>query len=203
MTQRRNFDAAAATWDEKPQRIKLAAEIMAAMTACLSFSPAWRVMDLGCGTGLVTLRLAPLVREVVAVDGSPGMLEKLNDKVRAAGWSNIRTLQCDLERDELPDGPFDLITAAMLLHHIPDPPRLVAALRQRLRPGGRLALADLDREDGSFHEDGTGVFHHGFSRERFTSLLTGAGFGRISVTPAAEIVKGERRYPVLLAVGRR
>ncbi|CAH2030978.1 class I SAM-dependent methyltransferase [Trichlorobacter ammonificans] len=203
MAVRRDFDAAAAAWDEKPHRVRLAGDIATAIQARLPVSKGWHAMDLGCGTGLLTLQLAPLVRDIVGVDGSRGMLEKLDEKVRAAGCSNVRTLYCDLERDELPEGTFDLITAAMLLHHIPDVAQLIDALRRRLQPGGWLALADLDQEDGSFHEDATGVFHNGFSRECLLALLSDAGFGEVTVAPAAEVVKGERHYPVLLAVGRR
>jgi len=91
----------------------------------------------------------------------------------------------------------------MLLHHIPDPEPLIRSLREVLHPGGWIALADLDAEDGSFHDDPTGLFHHGFSRERMTELLTDAGFASVAVVNASEIIKEKRRYPVLLTLGRR
>lgn len=200
MPVRRDFDAVAANWDEKPVRVRLADDIAAAMKQHLPLTRAWDVLELGCGTGLLTLHLAPLVKSVVAVDGSSGMLERLDLKIAEAGHQAIRTVQVDLERDELPPGPFHLITSAMLLHHIPDLPLLLKRLRGLLHPGGWIALADLDAEDGSFHEDATGIFHHGFSRERMTELLSQAGFSGIVVVEAADVVKGERHYPVLLSL---
>lgn len=203
MPARRDFDSAAAAWDEKPQRVRLAEDIFAAMTAHLPLSREWDVMELGCGTGLVTLRLAPQVAGIVALDGSQAMLDRLEEKTKETGQGNIRAVHIDLERDELPQGPFHLVAAAMLLHHIPDVAQLLGSLRGLLHPGGWIALADLAAEDGSFHDDPTGVFHRGFSAERMAELLTEAGFSSVSVVKASEITKGERRYPVLLTLGRR
>ena len=203
MHNKRDFDAAAAKWDEKPRRVRLAQDIFAAMTTHLPISTEWDVMELGCGTGLLTLRLAPKVGNIVALDGAKGMLSRLEEKLREAQQTNVRTVHIDLERDELPKGPFHLVAAAMLLHHIPDPEPLIRSLRGVLHPGGWIALADLDAEDGSFHDDPTGLFHHGFSRDRMTELLTDAGFASVAVVNASEIIKGERRYPVLLTLGRR
>jgi len=52
----------------------------------------------------------------------------------------------------------------MTLHHVPDPAALIVQLSGALLPGGTLAVADLDAEDGSFHGDNTGVLHLGFDR---------------------------------------
>jgi len=203
MTERKDFDAAAALWDEEPRRVKLAADIAAAMRELLPLSSEWRGMDFGCGTGLLTLHLAPWLGSVVGADSSPGMLEQLNAKLHRSSITNVRSALCDHEHGVLPDGPFDLIASAMTLHHIPEIAPLLAALHERLSPGGWLALADLEAEDGSFHGDATGVFHLGFSRACLNELLEEAGFCERSVRVAADVVKGERSYPVLLAVGRR
>lgn len=55
---------------------------------------------------------------------------------------------------------FDGIISAMALHHIKDTQHLLRTFTSHLHPGGFIALADLDREDGSFHTHGNeGVFH--------------------------------------------
>jgi len=79
MHNKRDFDAAAARWDEKPRRVRLAEDIFAAMTTHLPLSTDWDVMELGCGTGLLTLRLAPKVGNIVALDGAKGMLSRLEE----------------------------------------------------------------------------------------------------------------------------
>lgn len=197
--ERRNFDAAAESWDEKPRRVSLGREIAAAIAESLPLSRAWDVMDFGCGTGLVTLVLAPLVGSILGVDSSEKMVERLNAKAAQQRVGNARAIRLELERGELPRGTFDLITCSMTLHHIPDPVPLLVALRTLLNPGGRIALADLEAEDGTFHEEPVGVFHFGFSRERMTELLGRAGFRDIHVATVTEVIKGERGYPVFLA----
>ena len=64
-----------------------------------------------------------------------------------------------------------------------------------------VALADLDREDGTFHKPGTqGVFHLGFERETFKKLLEENGFGEVAFTTAHTVVKEDgKAYPIFLA----
>jgi 2-polyprenyl-3-methyl-5-hydroxy-6-metoxy-1,4-benzoquinol methylase len=202
MTERRNFDAVALQWDEEPRRVKLAGEIASAIQDAISLSTEWDALDLGCGTGLVTLQLAPALRSITGVDSSPGMLGRLTAKVQTSGFLNVHTELCDLTNGKLPVGKYHLITSAMTLHHIEEIVPLLQSLKSLLHPGGWIALADLESEDGSFHEDHTGVFHYGFSSQEFTDMLAKAGFSSISITTATTVVKGDRIYPVLLATAQ-
>jgi hypothetical protein len=75
-----------------------------------------------------------------------------------------------------------------------------------LKPGGWLAFADLDTEDGSFHGELPGVFHKGFGRPQIIEWLAGAGFIGISIKDAHRLRKPDqsgqlRSYSVFLAVG--
>jgi hypothetical protein len=77
-----------------------------------------------------------------------------------------------------------------------------------LKPGGWLAVADLDCEDGSFHGQADDVFHHGFEREQIAGWLANAGFRWVSVSDAHTMSKpsstGEvRSYGIFLAVGQK
>ena len=202
MTKIRDFDAVAGNWDEEPRRVKVATEVATAIGNTLNLSNAWDALDMGCGTGLVTLALAPRLGSITGIDSSGAMLGKLAEKVKASGITNVKTAFCNLSVGELPEGTFHLIVSAMVLHHIEDPGALLASLKLRLYPGGWIALADLEAEDGSFHEDPTGVFHHGFSRTELTNLLATSGFVSISVTEATLMQKGDRTFPILLAVAQ-
>jgi 2-polyprenyl-3-methyl-5-hydroxy-6-metoxy-1,4-benzoquinol methylase len=202
MQERRDFDTAAATWDEKPERVRLARDVAAAMAAALPLSPEWDAMDFGCGTGLVTLNLAPLVGSVLGVDSSAKMVEQLNAKAARSGRGTVRAVRLDLEQGELPHGRYHLITSSMTMHHIPEVVPLLGSLRALLHPGGYLAISDLEAEDGSFHGDSLGVFHNGFGHDRFAELLRQAGFSNITVSTVAEVTKEERSYPVFLATAQ-
>lgn len=114
--------------------------------------------------------------------------------------------QADLTAEPLPEERYDLIYSAMTLHHIPDTAHILQVFHALLNPGGQLCIADLDREDGSFHGPGFDV-HHGFDRADLAGLAGQAGFGRIRFRTVFEIVKqqenGERAYPVFLMTAER
>lgn len=164
-------------------------------------------LDFGCGTGLVTLALAPLVGEMTAADSSPGMLEQLIAKLAASGIANVRPVL--LPHDgvgELVDR-FDLVVSSMTMHHIRDVAALIRSFHGMLAPHGRLCIADLATEDGSFHDDPTGIQHHGFSVAEMEGWFTAAGFTSIRTVPVMEITKqrGDREnsYRVNLTIGCR
>ena len=105
-----------------------------------------RIVDLGAGTGTGALGLARLVptAEVVAVDVSKPSLERLREKAAAAGLGDrVRTVEADLD-DGWPDlGAIDLTWASMSLHHLADPARTLADLRESISPDGTLAVAEF------------------------------------------------------------
>jgi len=202
MTQQRDFTAAALKWDEEPRRVKLAGEIADAITTAIPLSAEWDALDFGCGTGLVTLQLAPSLQSMTGTDSSSGMIDRLEAKSQDGGFSNVRAELCDLEKGDLPTGRYHLITSAMTLHHIAKIVPLLRSLKTLLHPGGWIALADLESEGGRFHEDPTGVFHHGFSREELSTMLAEAGFSSIAITTVTKVVKGDQSFPVLLATAQ-
>ena len=198
------FDARAQTWDEDPRRVKLAADIFAALDRAVSLRAEMAALDYGAGTGLLALPLAARVRRVLAVDASAGMLAVLAQKARAGGCANVETRHADFAQDALPAGPFDLVASAMTLHHVADVDLLFRKCFALLAPGGRIALADLDVEDGSFHgANAAGVHHLGFDRAALARQLAAAGFADVRFADAARNEKNGRVYTVFLAVGRR
>ena len=207
MKERRDFDKAAATWDEEPRRVKLAEDTAAAIAGMVPLSKTMTAMDYGCGTGLLTLLIQPHVGRIIGADSSKGMLEVLERKVRDRGLDNVSALLLDAEAGGAAEERVDLLTCHMTLHHVEDIPRLFSRFHEMLFPGGILCLSDLDAEDGSFHSDPTGVFSHGFDRNDLRALLAEAGFTDIRDTTAAVIHKksaeGEREYPVFLITARK
>jgi|LSQX01.3.fsa_nt_gb ubiquinone/menaquinone biosynthesis C-methylase UbiE len=196
------FDQRARNWDGSPTRLAQTSDIFAALERQVALQPDWTALDYGSGSGLLTLALARRVAHVWAVDLSVGMMEVLMEKARAEGIANITTLVADFTREPLPDERFDLVTSALALHHIDDPPALLRGFRSLLQPGGMLAVADLDTEDGSFHGDNHHVRHFGFDRDELAARLTGAGFDGIKITTAAHRERGERTYTIFLATAR-
>ena len=110
-----------------------------------------------------------------------------------------------LDSSGTPDlgGPYDLIVSSMTLHHVADVPALFRLFTRHLLPAGQVALADLDEEDGSFHEAAVSIHHRGFPRERIRAWLQDAGFQDIRLETAAVTTKQGKDYPVFLATARR
>ncbi len=203
VTDANRFDEAAATWDEQPRRVKLARDVADAIARTVRLSHDTDVLDFGCGTGLLTLALQPLVRSVTGADTSSGMLDVLGRKVRERRLTNVTTILIDPEAPLASGARFHLIVSIMTLHHVADLAPLFRRFHDALHPGGRVALADLDREDGSFHEDPAGVHHLGFERREIETLLSEAGFADLAAATAAITRKGDHDYPVFLITGRR
>lgn len=72
-----------------------------------------------------------------------------------------------------------------------------------LHDGGFIAIADLDREDGSFHSEDTGVHHAGFATEEIAKVATDAGFANVTIPIVSVVNKPRGRYPVFLLMGWR
>jgi ubiquinone/menaquinone biosynthesis C-methylase UbiE len=198
------FDERARTWDTQERRERAEA-VAAAIRADVDFDAGMRAIDVGAGTGLLGLALAGDVGEMVLADPSDGMLEVLTEKLATAGPSNASGLRFDLLADAPPPGPpFDLAISLLVLHHIVDTRAALTAIRGLLRAGGRLALADLETEDGSFHDaEAEGIHHLGFDRKTLASLAIEAGFVDVRLKTAMTIVRDDRTFPVLLLLGRR
>lgn len=201
----RDFDSIAARWDLEPRRVQLARAVADMIVREASPKPDMKGLDFGCGTGLVTLVLSTQLQEIVAADSSKGMLDQLSVKLAEADISNVQPLLLDLECAQPIPGPFDLIVSSMTMHHIEDVGPLFKKFRAALRSGGALCIADLETEDGHFHDDPTGIQHHGFAVAEMEQLFRDAGFGNIRTVRVCSVTKQregiQQDYPVNLTIG--
>lgn len=207
-TNKRDFDSAAAAWDEDPKRVKLAKDVAAAIHQQVDLTAAMHMADFGCGTGLLSFLLQPMVGSLTGIDSSPGMLEVFQQKIDRLQLANVHTQLVDLDKGDSLTGSFDLVVSNMTFHHIREIPPLLDQLYAVLVPGGTLCITDLDLDGGLFHDDNTGVFHCGFDRQELRHAFAAAGFVEIRDTTATDIVKplesgDSRSFPVFLMTGRK
>ncbi|WP_030582793.1 class I SAM-dependent methyltransferase [Streptomyces anulatus] len=115
--------------------------------ACLAGDDIRNIVDLGSGTGTGTFALLerfPTAR-VTAVDSSPAMLERLASAARDRGLGGrVNTLEADAGAGLPGVVDADLVWASASLHHLDDPATALAGIRAALRPGGLLAVAEVD-----------------------------------------------------------
>lgn len=104
-----------------------------------------RILDIGSGPGVVSCLLAEVFpeAEVVAVDGTPALLERTRDRAQRLGLGDrVVTLHADLPAELGQAGPADLIWAGNALHHMGDQRAALAGFAGLLRPGGTVALVE-------------------------------------------------------------
>ena len=190
------FNEKAKNWDANKMRKMLSSAIGSSILEHVSLHDQMRVMDFGAGTGLISSQVAPLVKKIVAVDISDAMLNKLVSKPELHG--KVEIVCQDIIHKPIAE-KFDLIMSAMAMHHVKDTPRLIQRFSEHLRPGAFIALADLDKEDGSFQpEDTEGIFHLGFKRNELQIILEKYGFGGIRFLTAHTVNTEEKKYPIFL-----
>lgn len=140
--QRYGWDLAAADY-ESLWRAPLAAA-QDALLARAALAPGERVLDVGCGTGLVTFAAARAVDAngaVLGVDLSGAMVDAAQQRAAADGAPNTRFARMDAAQLDLPDAGFDVVLCALGLMYVPEPERALREMRRVLRPGGRLVVA--------------------------------------------------------------
>lgn len=151
------FSEKSKVYEKEPARVDNVTNIADAILGKLVYDrTTTHVMDFGSGTGLLTTKVAPHVRKITTVDISPSMNEQLRSKKDSLPCE-LTMLELDLSTAEL-DETFDGIISSMTIHHVEDTLALFQKFHRLLNSGGTIALADLDKEDGTFHSDDMAFF---------------------------------------------
>ena len=157
--------------------------------------PSIAVGDLGCGTGQLTEIIAPYVKRVIAVDGSPDMLDAA--RLRVGGAANVDIRKGELENLPIDGAELDAAMLSLVLHYSPAPARALADVARVLKPGGRLLVVDMLPHDRQEYQQQMGHVWLGFSEKQIGRFLTGAGFRDVSVRPLP--TDPEAKGPALFA----
>ncbi len=198
------FDSLAETWDIKPRRLQQAESIYKAIIKKVAPRNKLKIIDIGSGTGLLLLHFIENAKIITAADNSEGMLSVLKEKAEKLNLKNIEYLYFDADKDRLPKSAYDLVISSVSFHHIEDTERILAETFQALKPGGKICIGDLEREDGSFHSDpNASIKHFGFDKKVFAQLMRKVGYKNVSLETIFDIAKNEKKYPVFLAFGEK
>lgn len=197
---------AALTWDEKPMRVNIAKNVADGIKKNIPINKNMKLLDFGCGTGLLTFFLIENVKEAVGVDTSKGMCEVFTKKAKENNFNNVRVFNIDLTKEDI-DEKFDVIVSSMSLHHVKDTQGILKKFYNLLKENGYIATADLVKEDGTFHDDNEGVEHYGFDLEKLKTLFENTGFKDVKYDIVYTIVKERdgqlKNYPIFLMVGKK
>lgn len=199
-----NFDVAAQIWDQEQYRHDRAKAISDQIRQQVALTPQMHGLEFGCGTGLLGFNLVSVMASVTFADTSAGMLDQVQEKIRAAGITNADTLLISPEQLCFPQS-YDCIVSLMTLHHIERYDATIRLLVEHLRPNGVLCIADLDQEDGSFHGHKE-TAHHGIDRGHLKQIFHAYGLSRVTESMPyimrKQVGAQLREFPIFLLIGR-
>jgi len=202
-----NFDERAKDWDSDPKKVERARVVAETIRRAIPLSTEMNALEYGCGTGLLSFALQSDLGQITLADTSQGMLDVLSEKIASADATNMHPVRLDLASDPLPTERYELTYSLMTLHHIHNVNDMLVKFCDLLAPKGYLLVADLDKEDGSFHTDGTTDVHLGFDRDKLRKTVENIGFGNVTFSTAYEIKKKigneEKTFPVFLMTAQK
>jgi len=199
MQPQNRFLQRAKDWDKLPRRVQNAKSVAAAIDKECPLSAELSLLDFGVGTGLLGFEILPYVKEIVGVDTSEVMLEQLQEKNTKESFITPHLgdiLQTPLEKK------FDGVISSMTLHHIENLEHFFQTMAQHLQKDGFIAIADLEKEDGTFHSNNEGVFHFGFEAQTLKNIAQNNGFKNIKIKQIHTIQK-TKEYGVFLLTAQK
>lgn len=144
----RLFDELAPVYDQSG--VDFFGPIAARLVDLLQVRAGERAVDIGCGRGAVTFRLAEKVGPqgaVTAIDVSPAMVELTRTQAEKAGVRQVRVEVMDAMAPDLPEAGYDLIASSVVLFFLPDPAAALARWLRLLAPGGRIGVTTFGEQD--------------------------------------------------------
>jgi len=171
------FDEKAQEWDNDPQKIERAVVFAKEINGFIQPRKKLNALEFGCGTGLLSFKLKDFFNTITLVDNSKGMIKVLKEKIDKENIKNFIPLQIDLLEGNNLSSKIDVIYSLMTLHHVSDINSTINKFNSILEPNGYLCIADLVKEDGSFHshhDDFNG--HNGFDKEELGGIMIKNGF---------------------------
>ena len=160
---------------DRPERI--AGLKIDEVLAVLKLKPGDNVADIGAGTGAFSLPFAKTVApsgKVYAVDIYPGLLDYIAQKAKKENVANIQTVKGEFSDPKLPNHDVDLAFFHDVLHHIQNRQAYLKALGTYIKPTGRIALIEMNRDDPKTpHRNSPEML---VSKDEVKSWMAAAGF---------------------------
>ncbi len=196
-----HFDQVAKTWDNNPIVWERSSAIANMMMQKLTFTPEKVALEFGAGTGALSFLLKDQFAEITLMDSSVEMVKVMEDKIQKSNVPNLKPVFFDLLSNDF-KGSFDIIYSQMALHHVEDTKLIIEKFYKMLNPSGQIAIADLYKEDGSFH-DWKFNGHLGFDVAELSGIFKEVGFQSISHDECYVIKKPTgnnivKEYPIFL-----
>lgn len=150
-----------------------------------------RVLECACGTGAISIFIAPVCKELIVSDYSVGMLKQAKKKLK--NFDNIEYKMVDITDIEAEDNSFDVVVAGNVIHLLPDPQRAMKELTRVCKDGGRLVIPTyINGDEGTnklavkFLEKLGASFKCQFDAESYEKFFEDMGYENVTY----EVVRG-------------
>jgi ubiquinone/menaquinone biosynthesis C-methylase UbiE len=156
-------------------------------------------LDYGAGTGLIALEFYHSVKK---------MLTFLQKKLNANSITTIEPIEWSIGNDLQKLPKFNIIIVSLTLHHVMDIALAAEVFYSLLNPGGTIAVADLDPDDGESHGPEM-IVHNGFVRADLREIFKKAGFTNIQIDNVATLTKVSsktrelKEFPIFLMIAHK
>lgn len=170
--------------------------------ALLKLLPPMVIADLGAGEGTISQLMAQRAQRVIAIDNSEKMVEFGSELAKKHGITNLEYRLGDLEDVPIRSETVDLAFLSQALHHARHPERAIAEAWRILKPGGRIAVLDLNRHHFEEARELYADLWLGFTELELERYLKGAGFQKLETA----VVHREEESPyfeTMLAIGEK
>jgi ArsR family transcriptional regulator len=144
--------------------------------ALIRLMPPMIIADLGAGDGAISQLMAERAKRVIAIDNSEKMVEFGGELAKKHGISNLEYRLGDLEDVPIRTGTVDLAFLSQALHHARHPERALGEAWRILKPGGRIAILDLNRHNFEEAREMYADLWLGFTELEMERMIKGAGF---------------------------
>jgi ArsR family transcriptional regulator len=198
------FEQVSSEWDTLRKGL-YGDEVRDAIINTAMLEPHDTVLDVGAGTGFLTEAASKAAGKVIALDLSKSMTDEAISKL---GGKNVEFKIGSVERIPLGDSSVDAAIGNMFLHHCPDPEKAIREMSRVLRPGGRIAFADMQEHEHEWLRTEKADLWLGFSKDLMGEFLHKAGIVEVKVetlTSCCATTKDDQQIevPVFLASGRK
>ena len=150
-----------------------------------------RVLECACGTGAISIFIAPVCKELIVSDYSVGMLKQAKKKLK--NYDNIDYRRVDITDIEAEDNSFDVVVAGNVIHLLPDPQSAMKELTRVCKDGGRLVIPTyINGDEGTnklavkFLEKLGASFKCQFDAESYEKFFEDMGYENVTY----EVVRG-------------
>ena len=163
------------------------------------------VLDVGAGTGFLTEVAAKVAGKVIALDLSKSMTDEAVTKL---GGKNVEFKIGTVEHIPLGNNSVDAVVGNMFLHHCPDPEKAIREMSRVLRPGGRMAFADMQEHQFEWLRTEKADLWLGFKTEHVSKMFEKAGIADVYVEALGTCCTTTREdrqieIPMFLASGKK